>query len=117
MNYHESAVYAFRFSDPDFFGCNVSEFEVVPGATNEDCYQITSVPPTASTPLSSPKIPRSLASPQGSSRNAANSQAGHKCELISPTTGKPCEKSFSRQSHLTRHQTTVHNRNRHICER
>ncbi|KAF8852987.1 hypothetical protein BDZ45DRAFT_93059 [Acephala macrosclerotiorum] len=39
-----------------------------------------------------------------------NSQAGpHKCERINPSTGKPCNTTFSRPYDLTRHESTTHN--------
>ncbi|KAI4184135.1 MAG: hypothetical protein L6R41_004958 [Letrouitia leprolyta] len=33
----------------------------------------------------------------------------HKCERISPSTGKPCNTIFSRSYDLTRHEDTIHN--------
>lgn len=42
---------------------------------------------------------------------ARNSQAGpHKCARINPSTGKPCNTIFSRPYDLTRHEDTIHNR-------
>ncbi|KAF2149376.1 hypothetical protein K461DRAFT_231438 [Myriangium duriaei CBS 260.36] len=42
---------------------------------------------------------------------ARNSQAGpHKCNRMNPTTGKPCNSIFSRPYDLTRHEDTIHNR-------
>ena len=42
---------------------------------------------------------------------ARNSQAGpHKCTRINPSTGKPCNTIFSRPYDLTRHEDTIHNR-------
>lgn len=52
----------------------------------------------------------------GSSMTAAalaerNSQQGpHKCTRINPSTGKPCNSIFSRPYDLTRHEDTIHNR-------
>lgn len=52
----------------------------------------------------------------GSSMTAAalaerNSQQGpHKCSRINPSTGKPCNSIFSRPYDLTRHEDTIHNR-------
>lgn len=71
---------------------------------------------TASSPddrrSSSPAAPGTL----GSSMTAAalaerNSQQGpHKCTRINPSTGKPCNSIFSRPYDLTRHEDTIHNR-------
>ena len=42
---------------------------------------------------------------------ARNSQTGpHKCTRINPSTGKPCNTIFSRPYDLTRHEDTIHNR-------
>lgn len=42
---------------------------------------------------------------------ARNSQAGpHKCTRINPSTGKACNTIFSRPYDLTRHEDTIHNR-------
>ena len=52
----------------------------------------------------------------GSSMTAAalaerNSQQGpHKCTRTNPSTGKPCNSIFSRPYDLTRHEDTIHNR-------
>lgn len=61
--------------------------------------------------------PRSTESPAPSGADlspstiaARNSQAGpHKCNLVNPSTGKPCNTIFSRPYDLTRHEDTIHN--------
>ncbi|KAK7222758.1 hypothetical protein V2G26_010761 [Clonostachys chloroleuca] len=46
----------------------------------------------------------------GTTSSLLNSQARtHRCDRINPTTGKPCDKIFSRLHHLTRHKDTIHN--------
>ncbi|KAI4730257.1 hypothetical protein E4T49_01725 [Aureobasidium sp. EXF-10728] len=74
------------------------------------------------TATSSPEEDRRSSSPAaapgnlGSSMTAAalaerNSQQGpHKCTRINPSTGKPCNSIFSRPYDLTRHEDTIHNR-------
>ncbi|KAH0250716.1 hypothetical protein KCV00_g99, partial [Aureobasidium melanogenum] len=72
------------------------------------------------TATSSPEEDRRSSSPVtgtlGSSMTAAalaerNSQQGpHKCTRINPSTGKPCNSIFSRPYDLTRHEDTIHNR-------
>ncbi|KAK9480747.1 hypothetical protein V1514DRAFT_340471 [Lipomyces japonicus] len=45
-------------------------------------------------------------------------QTGHRCTWINPSTGKPCNKVFSRPYDLIRHQETIHAANRKMfkCE-
>jgi hypothetical protein len=74
------------------------------------------------TATSSPEEDRRSSSPAvapgtlGSSMTAAalaerNSQQGpHKCTRTNPSTGKPCNSIFSRPYDLTRHEDTIHNR-------
>ncbi|KAI5210014.1 hypothetical protein E4T39_00393 [Aureobasidium subglaciale] len=74
------------------------------------------------TAASSPEEDRRSSSPVaalgtlGSSMTAAalaerNSQQGpHKCTRTNPSTGKPCNSIFSRPYDLTRHEDTIHNR-------
>lgn len=56
----------------------------------------------------------SAASPAEDSAGEGSSsmtQAGpHRCERINPQTGKPCNTVFSRPYDLTRHEDTIHNR-------
>lgn len=58
--------------------------------------------------------PMSVSSGSGMTSSALlarNSQAGpHKCSRINPSTGKPCNTIFSRPYDLTRHEDTIHNR-------
>lgn len=57
--------------------------------------------------------------PHGSGANEASlSQNGpHRCEDEHPTTGKPCNQTFSRPYDLTRHQRTVHQHHERVrCE-
>ena len=40
----------------------------------------------------------------------------HKCERINPTTGKPCNITFSRPYDMTRHEDTIHNaQKKRVC--
>ncbi|KAB8349444.1 hypothetical protein FH972_023471 [Carpinus fangiana] len=61
--------------------------------------------------------PAASASPSASTMT----QAGpHRCDRINPQTGKPCSTIFSRPYDLTRHEDTIHNRQKtkvrcHLC--
>jgi len=85
---------------------------------------LSSVPPSAASVSTNPSISPdpsnsgsdhsavSVGSGMTSAALAArNSQAGpHKCTRINPSTGKPCNTIFSRPYDLTRHEDTIHNR-------
>lgn len=41
-------------------------------------------------------------------REISETNPNHQCELVNPSTGKPCSKQFSRPYDLIRHQETIH---------
>lgn len=55
---------------------------------------------------SSSKSKRGTRETSSSKRRATN--ASHRCQLVNPITGDPCNKMFSRPYDLVRHQDTIH---------
>jgi len=78
---------------------------------NENLSASASVSASASPPNSSDESIDLGSGLTSSALAARNSQAGpHKCTRINPSTGKPCNTIFSRPYDLTRHEDTIHNR-------